>query len=224
MNINTEQYQQLLQWFDSESGVPYLQEERCLYEKHLTGLRGNHVLLPKETPFQALSGLGHFKNTHPFDLIDFSKKLICPDAAFDCIILPHILEFCSEPKLILLEMQRLLNPEGTLLISGFCFQWLRRLISLLGSELDRKIANIKPLSGSYLRALAHLIGLDRCVISHFDNPQFPLVHGGYLLALRSSEYGVQPLTIQTLRKPLDLLATPSMANLSNNRSLIDEKS
>jgi SAM-dependent methyltransferase len=224
MIINTEQYEQLLQWLESGLGQRYWEAEQSLYSTYLKELRGNTQLLPAAIPFQALQDGSQFKQKTPFELTDFSKKLIYPDASFDCIVLPHVLEFCSEPRLILLEAQRLLTPEGVLFISGFCFQWMLRILSLFGSDLDRKVAQISAISGSYLKALAHFMGLDRGVISHFYNPKMPFLPGGYLLELRCSEYGVRPLTIQTLRKPLDLMASPSMANLANNRSLMNEKS
>jgi hypothetical protein len=217
MNIDTEQYQQLLQWFELGLGQDYLQSEQSLYAKYFKTQHGNNILLPTAF-FQKLAGLESFKNQTKFELSDFSKKLVYPDAAFDCIVLPHILEFCSEPKLIFFEAQRLLNPEGTLLISGFCDQWYQRLVFFGGTNLDKKIAKMASIPRGDLKALGLLMGLDCCSISYFRNPRLPLIRAGYLLALRRSEYGVTPLSIKTFAQPVNIIQTPSLASVSLEKS------
>jgi SAM-dependent methyltransferase len=51
--------------------------------------------------------------THEFTELPFESQSI------DLIILPHVLEFASEPHQILREVERVLIPEGRLIISGF---------------------------------------------------------------------------------------------------------
>lgn len=50
---------------------------------------------------------------HDFDELPFATHSI------DLIVLPHVLEFAEEPHQILREVERVLIPEGRLIISGF---------------------------------------------------------------------------------------------------------
>ncbi|MRD71773.1 methyltransferase domain-containing protein [Rhodocyclus tenuis] len=91
------------------------------------------------------------------------RQLPFPAASIDLIVMPHVLEFCSGPHQILREVERVLIPEGQLLITGFNpfslwglrrrlprrpdgFPWngdylslvrLKDWLKLLGFELDR---------------------------------------------------------------------------------------
>jgi SAM-dependent methyltransferase len=51
-------------------------------------------------------------------------RLICDELPFACdsldlVLLPHVLEFADSPHRIIREVERVLRPEGSLIISGF---------------------------------------------------------------------------------------------------------
>ncbi len=53
-----------------------------------------------------------------------SVRLICTELPFECdgmdlVVLPHVLEFADHPHQILREVERVLRPEGNLIVSGF---------------------------------------------------------------------------------------------------------
>ncbi len=55
----------------------------------------------------------------------------------DLLVLPHVLEFSSDPHLVLREAERVLMPEGQIVISGFntlSFWGLKQFVSRRGSE------------------------------------------------------------------------------------------
>jgi SAM-dependent methyltransferase len=41
------------------------------------------------------------------------------DESLDLLVLPHVLEFCSDPHAMLREVDRVLRPEGKLVVTGF---------------------------------------------------------------------------------------------------------
>jgi len=64
-----------------------------------------------------------------------STELPFASESLDLIVLPHVLEFAADPHQILREVDRVLRPEGRLIISGFnpaslwgARQYLSRLI------------------------------------------------------------------------------------------------
>lgn len=73
---------------------------------------------------------------HPWHLVEGNaNELPFASESLDLIVLPHVLEFASDPHQILREVDRVLRPEGRLIISGFnpaslwgARQYLSRLI------------------------------------------------------------------------------------------------
>ena len=57
--------------------------------------------------------------------------------SIDLLVLPHVLEFSTDPHLVLREAERVLMPEGQIVISGFntlSFWGLKQSLSRRGSE------------------------------------------------------------------------------------------
>jgi SAM-dependent methyltransferase len=74
------------------------------------------------------------------------EQLPISSESLDLVVLPHALEFSLHPHQLLRECERVLRPEGTLLVSGFnpASLWgLRRLITGKGSGY--------PWQGRFLR-------------------------------------------------------------------------
>lgn len=52
-------------------------------------------------------------------LVTHSAALPFPSASLDLVLLPHTLEFSADPHAVLREVERVLVPEGRVVISGF---------------------------------------------------------------------------------------------------------
>jgi SAM-dependent methyltransferase len=75
-----------------------------------------------------LSGRREVALVARFDELPFSSQSI------DLLVLPHVLEFAEEPHRVLREVDRVLMPEGQVIITGFnpaslwgAHHWLRRI-------------------------------------------------------------------------------------------------
>lgn len=80
-----------------------------------------------------------------------SVAIACTPAALpiagqsvDLVVLPHVLEFADDPHQILREVERILIPEGQLIITGF------NPLSLWGLKKQARRGSGFPWNGSYL--------------------------------------------------------------------------
>jgi len=69
-------------------------------------------------------------------LMTHSAALPFPENSLDLVLLPHVLEFAEHPHQILREVERVLMPEGSLVISGFNPRSLWGLRRALGCKQD----------------------------------------------------------------------------------------
>lgn len=76
-------------------------------------------------------------------LCDFSALPIATNST-DLVVLPHVLEFSDEPHQILREVERILIPEGQLVVIGF------NPLSLWGVKRRFDRSGLFPWNGSYL--------------------------------------------------------------------------
>jgi SAM-dependent methyltransferase len=116
------------QWFDTASGR-YLQlQEQALYDQAVVDLFGFNAV---QMGCPQMDLLCNSRIPHRFKSTDFSDALIktdlkcCDDflpfadTSLDLLLLPHRLEFSERPHQTLREAERVMMPEGHLLISGF---------------------------------------------------------------------------------------------------------
>jgi SAM-dependent methyltransferase len=82
-------------------GTPFLNDNRMPTRLVLD----DATLLPSTTPSPALRALAH--------------ELPLASQSVDLVVLPHLLEFADEPHDILREVERVLRPEGQLIVTGF---------------------------------------------------------------------------------------------------------
>jgi SAM-dependent methyltransferase len=54
-----------------------------------------------------------------YAVIDSFAELPISDESLDLVVLPHILECCQDPHAMLREVDRVLRPEGKLIVTGF---------------------------------------------------------------------------------------------------------
>lgn len=65
-----------------------------------------HTAIPRESKLQAVV-------VHDFCELPFATQ------SLDLVVLPHVLEFAHEPHQILREVERVLIPEGQIIVTGF---------------------------------------------------------------------------------------------------------
>lgn len=58
-------------------------------------------------------------NVRPVALTADATELPFPSQSLDLVVLPHVLEFSADPHQVLREVERVLIPEGQLIICGF---------------------------------------------------------------------------------------------------------
>lgn len=90
-----------------------LQDNRMPY-RWLTDQRMPSASVSASAPTSpAAQGIAGMVVSHDFAELPFASQ------SLDLVVLPHLLEFAAEPHQILREVERVLIPEGQLIISGF---------------------------------------------------------------------------------------------------------
>lgn len=114
----------LSEWFATPQGSYVLAREQAYFDRTVSDIFGYNALqlgLPEQDflrgnrmPLRFSAGNQAGNNV----------RLCCTELPFDSdsldlVVLPHILEFAEYPHQILREAERVLRPEGQLIISGF---------------------------------------------------------------------------------------------------------
>lgn len=112
------------QWFETSLGQYLLEREQTYFDQAVADIFGynsvqigfpqHDFLRTNRMPFQFSAGIE--KNAALRAAPDF---LPIATSSVDLVLLPHVLEFNSNPHQILREVQRILIPEGHVIISGF---------------------------------------------------------------------------------------------------------
>lgn len=114
----------LSDWFGTAQGDYVLKRERAYFDRAVSDIFGFNAMqigLP-EIDFLRTSRMplrftaGH-QSTHHIRLLQ--TELPIASGSLDLVILPHVLEFSEFPHQTLREVERVLRPEGSLIISGF---------------------------------------------------------------------------------------------------------
>jgi SAM-dependent methyltransferase len=146
------------------------------------GLPQINALSENRMPLHALlvNSQDSRKDAHRFSwrvIEGHPNELPFANESIDLIVLPHVLEFAAEPHQILREVDRVLLPEGRLVISGFnpaslwgARQYLSRLIGNPYLPRDGQFIGLLRIK-DWLQLLNY--SLDR---GHFGCYKFPL-HG-----------------------------------------------
>ncbi|MGE5470853.1 MAG: class I SAM-dependent methyltransferase [Bacteroidota bacterium] len=141
----------LLRWLESAQGHYVLDWEQAMFDQAVADVFGFNALqigLPQfdflrtnRIPLRQKAG-----PTGPVDVRCDFTALPFAGQSIDLVVLPHVLEFSSDPHQILREIERVLIPEGQVIITGF------NPLSLWGvrNYLDRRGAF--PWNGNYLTA------------------------------------------------------------------------
>ncbi|WP_454456222.1 class I SAM-dependent methyltransferase [Thauera phenylacetica] len=138
--LQTPQGRYLLDW--EQDGLDRLVADLFGYHAVQLGLPGFELLRANRMPRRINCG------PQGRDLRCSEYELPFATGSLDLVLLPHVLEFSAHPHRVLREVERVLVPEGSVVISGFnpLSLWgLRRLLARRGAEA--------PWSGHYRSAM-----------------------------------------------------------------------
>src|SRR5689334_12331066 len=132
----------LRQWFQTPLGQYLLEKERAYLDDVTPDIFGYHALQlgMTEVDFLRASRIAHRMRVAASgepDLYAKCHELPIATQSVDLVILPHVLEFADEPHQILREVDRVMMPEGRLVIVGFNPWSLWGLRSAMGFSRDR---------------------------------------------------------------------------------------
>lgn len=127
----------LQDWFATPLGAYLLERERAYLDEVTPDIFGFHAL---QLGLPALDLLRENRITHRMrvahiaggDVVARCHELPFATQSIDLVLLPHVLEFAAEPHAILREIDRVMMPEGRLVILGFNPWSLWGLRSALG--------------------------------------------------------------------------------------------
>lgn len=113
-------------WLDSVSGQYLQAKEAELYNQAVFDLFGFNALQMGGLPIDLLKNSRISHRFSATDALDAACQLYCDDeflpfqkSSLDLLLLPHRLEFSERAHQTLREAERVLMPEGHLIISGF---------------------------------------------------------------------------------------------------------
>jgi SAM-dependent methyltransferase len=124
-------------WFQTPLGQYLLEKERAYLDDVTPDIFGFHAL---QLGMPGVDLLRENRITHKMriaasgepDIYARSHELPVATQSIDLVVLPHVLEFADEPHAVLREVDRVLMPEGRLVIVGFNPWSLWGLRSALG--------------------------------------------------------------------------------------------
>ncbi len=116
--------QSLSDWFATEQGAYVLTREQDWFDRTVNDIFGYNAM---QLGLPEYSFLRNSRIPLRFTGSDQSKaavrmcgvELPIASSSLDLVALPHILEFAEHPHQVLREVERVMMPEGSLLISGF---------------------------------------------------------------------------------------------------------
>lgn len=160
---------ELESWYDSDRGQYMLGQLRASLRPHLENAFGYHILQLGPVREHALFGdcrihhRIHASNrpANNIGLLCESGEIPLESDSVDVVIGHHCLEFVDNPHQVLREIQRVLTPQGQLLMVGFNPFSLRGLLTA-SRGLSRRSAwrQHEPVSARRLTDWMHLLGCE----------------------------------------------------------------
>jgi len=134
-------------WYETALGKQVSEAIQAELDNFLANLPGQHLLqlgCPKQSAWLQASPIQHqchvVANTRQLSADLYSKYTDLPlsNDSIDVIVIPTLLEFISDPAAVLREADRVLHPDGHLVVIGFnpISLWgLRRALPIHRGEL-----------------------------------------------------------------------------------------
>lgn len=111
-------------WFDTPQGRYVLAREQAYFDRTVSDIFGFNALQIGLPELNFLSASRMPLRIRGSDVPGGEVLMCCSELPFasdsmDFVVLPHVLEFAEYPHQLLREVERVLRPEGSLIISGF---------------------------------------------------------------------------------------------------------
>jgi SAM-dependent methyltransferase len=177
----------LSDWFVTPKGHYVMAREQAFYDRAVTdvfgfnavqlGLPQHNLLRDSRIPLHIRAG----KETGVQIWLE-SEELPFETGSIDLLLLPHVLEFSANPHEVLREVERVLRPEGSVIISGFNplslwgirralgkkteYPWCGKFISLARIKDWMSLLGFESESGQYACYAPPIAGS-----TLFNNPQ-----------------------------------------------------
>ncbi len=165
-------FEQLESWYAGERGAYLLDQTRVTLQQHLDTAFGYHILQLGQLSGMSLidgSPIRHHIRagawpTAGVDLLCDGDELPLESDSVDVVVAHHSLEFDPNPHQVLREIQRVLTPQGQLLLVGFNPYSLRGITTRCrGLWRHSPWRAYRPVSEHRLRDWLHLLG---CEVQH----------------------------------------------------------
>jgi len=160
---------ELESWYARDNGVYLLQSVRDALESLLDTSFGYHILqlgLTAGQPLFEASPINHriyvgMSAGEGINLVSDAQELPLESDSVDAVIAHHSLEFTDNPHQVLREIQRVLTPQGQLLLIGFNPYSINGLNTRLrGMSRHSLWRQHHPVSEHRLRDWLHLLGCE----------------------------------------------------------------
>lgn len=183
-------YEQLESWYSRDNGQYLMEAARAATQDLLDTWFGYHILQLGVSGGRALchgSPINHqvhcAKNLHSnVGLVADPEALPLESDSVDAIVAHHCLEFADNPHQVLREIQRVLTPQGQLLIIGFNpYSLLGCNTRMRGKLRDPLWSRHQPVSERRLRDWLNLLGCEVLDVSRLY--ALPPAGGGRLRQL-----------------------------------------
>lgn len=205
--------QHLSQWQVSDIGGLFLAAKKLAFDAVLASLPGVHLLQVGEGSYPGLLAqaraahkwqLTHHATPHPTvaSVLGHFEQLPFSHEAVNLVVLNHALEYCDEPFWCLKEADRILTPEGYLIIAGFKPVSLLRAVGklphlnrLFGPKAIRNWAN----SHDYLPVTSRTFFHQAGILKKTFNPKsvsrflFPWASAGFILVFKKRQLTLTPV-------------------------------
>ncbi len=140
----------LSEWFASEQGAYVLRREQEYFDHTVNDIFGFNAMQLGLPEHDFLRGSRIPLRFTAGNQVGNAVRLCCDELPFDSdsldlLLLPHVLEFADNPHQILREVERVLRPEGSLIICGF------NPISLWGMQRTLGRKQGYPWCGNFIR-------------------------------------------------------------------------
>ncbi|OGS83504.1 MAG: methyltransferase type 11 [Gallionellales bacterium GWA2_59_43] len=114
----------LSEWFATEQGAYVLAREQDYFDRTVSDIFGFNAMQMGSPEHDFLRSSRMPLRFSAGNQAGNDVRLICAElpfetASLDLVLMPHVLEFSEHPHHILREVERVLMPEGNLIISGF---------------------------------------------------------------------------------------------------------
>jgi len=131
----------LSDWFVTPQGQYVMAREQVFFDNTVSDIFGFNALqlgLPQHNLLRGSRIPLHIRAGKEHGVKVWLEPMELPfeTGSMDLVLLPHTLEFCSQPHEILREVERILRPEGSVIISGFNPLSLWGIRRVLGTKTE----------------------------------------------------------------------------------------